>query len=284
MVKNYLFYFCVLFSLLIISCNKEEEIGYVDYDPKISVEGWIENGTPATVMLTWTASFNQEMDTTYLLNHVIKSAKVSVSDGEQTEILTLGMNKNYLPPYTYYGSSLIGKTGKTYTLKIEYQNKTIAAQTYIPQAVPLDDYWFVPESDTSGYVHIGFKNDVMSGNYYQIATKVKNKETIFKPCLYGNIDPAIFNVGESVSIQINKGPVLYPDVNFETYFIKGDTVLLKFRTQPKPGYDFWNSWQNEVLNAQNPIFPANTSLKSNIEGGVGIWCGYGTYNYQVIAK
>jgi hypothetical protein len=75
--------------------------------------------------------------------------------------------------------------------------------------------------------------------------------------------------------------MIYPITQFDTYFIAGDTVDLKFRTQPKAGYDFWTSWQNEVLNAQNPIFPAHTNLKSNINGGIGIWCGYGTYNYRI---
>ena len=44
----------------------------------------------------------------------------------------------------------------------------------------------------------------------------------------------------------------------------------------KESFDFWNSWQNEIINGQNPIFPSNTSLKTNIKGGLGIWAGYGS--------
>ncbi|MNG13264.1 hypothetical protein D3C84_969320 [compost metagenome] len=43
----------------------------------------------------------------------------------------------------------------------------------------------------------------------------------------------------------------------------------------KDAFDFWNSWQNEIVNSRNPIYPSNTSLKSNIKGGIGIWAGYG---------
>ena len=89
-------------SLITFSCNEEKSVAYVEYLPKIVVEGWIENGNTAQVMLSWSASFEQDMDTTSLLNHVIRSAKVSVSDGEQTEILTLGSDRNLLPPYVYY--------------------------------------------------------------------------------------------------------------------------------------------------------------------------------------
>ena len=280
-MKNSLYFFILnLFLWSLYSCD-EKDIGYVEYVPKIAVEGWIENGTPATVMLSWTVSFDQKMDTIFFLEHVIRSAKVSVSDGEQTEILALGLNNNYLPPYVYYGTSIKGESGKSYSLKIEYRGEIISAETYIPEPVALEKIWFekTSPSDTTGYIHIGFPNT--SGLYYQIATRVDKKETVFTPCLYGNINSSLFDKNEMVAIQVNKGPVLYPKMNFNAYFVAGNTVFLKFRTQPKHGYDFWMSWQNEVLNTQNPIFPANTNLKSNISGGIGIWCGYGAYNYKI---
>jgi hypothetical protein len=54
----------------------------------------------------------------------------------------------------------------------------------------------------------------------------------------------------------------------------------------KSGFEFWNSWQNEIVNGRSPVFPANTSLKSNIKGGLGIWEGYGqsTLLIQTIKK
>jgi hypothetical protein len=273
-----------LFLWNLLSCNDEKNIDYVEYIPKIAVEGWIENGTPAIVMLSWTAPFEQMMDTAFLLEHVIRSAKVSVSDGEQTEILTLGLNNNYLPPYIYYGTYLKGQPGKSYSLKIEYRDGIISAETYIPQPVALEKFWFEKTSpvDTTGYIHISFFNT--SDLYYQIATRVDKEETVFTPGLYGNINSSLFEKNELISIQVNKGPVIFPKMNFATHFVTGNTVFLKFRTQPKHGYDFYTSWQNEVLNTQNPIFPANTSLKSNISGGIGIWCGYGTYNYRIETK
>ena len=281
-MKHWLFIGLLSLSLLnLFSCSEENAVAYAEYLPKIVVEGWIENGTTATVMLSSSASFNHELDTTYLLQQVIKSAKVSVSNGEQTELLTLGTDNRYLPPYAYYGNSIKGEIGKTYTLKIEYDGQVLSAETYIPEPVALEDYWFKKESpsDKVGYIHIKFKNT--SELFYQVATRVDEKETIFTPCLYGNFSSEQFERNESVSIQISKGPILYPEVKFETYFVVGDAVYLKFRTQAKPGYDFWTSWQNEVLNAQNPIFPANTNLKSNIKGGIGVWCGYGTSNYLI---
>jgi hypothetical protein len=267
-----------IFLTGLFACDEEKAIISVDYVPKVVVEGWIENGSPARVLLSWTASFKHELDTTYLLQQVIKSAKVSVSDGEQTEILTLGANYDYLPPYLYYGSELKGEAGKSYHLRIEYNGEILSAATFIPEPVSLDSCWFekISPADTTGYVHIRFKNT--SDAYYQVATRVESKETVFTPCLYGNFSSAQFGKEETVEMQLSKGPLLYPEVRFETYFKTGEEIQLKFRTQTRESYDFWTSWQNEVLNAQNPVFPANTNLKSNIQGGIGSWCGYGTYN------
>ena len=52
----------------------------------------------------------------------------------------------------------------------------------------------------------------------------------------------------------------------------------------KAGFEFWNSWQNEIINGKSPIFPNTTSLKSNIDGGIGIWAGYGHQTVLVEAK
>ena len=52
----------------------------------------------------------------------------------------------------------------------------------------------------------------------------------------------------------------------------------------KAGFEFWNSWQNEIINGQSPIFPNTTSLKSNIDGGIGVWSGYGQQTILVRAK
>jgi hypothetical protein len=266
------------------SCNEDSEVAYIEYQPKVVVEGWIENGTTATVILSWSASFSHKLDSAYLLNQIIRSAKVSVSDGEQTEFLILGIDKRYLPPYVYYGRKIIGKAGKSYSLKIEYRGETLTSETYIPEPVSLDSCRFLKAnpSDLTGHVHIQFKNT--STEYYQVATRVLNMETAFTPCLFGNFSSSQFGKNETVSIQIHKGPILYPDVQFETFFITGYWIDIKFRTQSRASYDFWNSWQNEVLNAQNPVFPAYTNLKSNIQGGIGVWCGYGVSNYRIQAK
>ncbi len=276
-----LFLFILFLPVFLLSCNKENDIEIVSYVPKIIVEGSIEKGDYASVLLSVSASMTGPKDTLSLLNNVIRSAKVTVWDDSTTETLVLQTNKNRLPPFEYRGSVLIGKEGKQYWLKIEYDGKEITSKTYIPPAVPLSKISFKRDNptDTTGYIHIDFKNT--TDYYYQVATRVVSSEKVFTPCLYGNIDKNVYPKDKSVSIQINKGPMLFPKVSYTTYFNAKSSILIKFSTFQKSGYKFWTSYQNEILNAQNPIFPANTSLNSNIDGGIGIWCGYGSNVYEV---
>lgn len=273
--------FIAFLPIFLLSCNTENDIEFVSYVPKVVVEGSIESGDYASVLLSVSASMAGPKDTISLLNQVIRSAKVMVSDGNITETLVLQTNRDKLPPYEYRGSILKGEVGKHYSLKIEYDDRQITSTTYIPQEVPLTKISFKRQNptDTIGYIHVDFKN---TGNdYYQIATRVVSSEKVFTPCLYGNIDKNLYNKDEAVSIQINKGPMLFPKTSYTTYFKTTSTVFVKFSTIPQSGYKFWTSYQNEILNAQNPIFPASTSLHSNIEGGIGIWCGYRSNVYEV---
>ena len=103
-----------------------------------------------------------------------------------------------------------------------------------------------------------------------------NKDLIYIPAIYGNLNDANF-VDPAISFQILRGKTFsfedYSD--YKTYFEDGDVISVKLRTTNKAGFDFWNDWQNEIINGQSPIFPNTTSLRSNIEGGVGLWEGYG---------
>lgn len=90
----------------------------------------------------------------------------------------------------------------------------------------------------------------------------------------GNFDDNLFN-GKRRSVTVNQGIEMKQIKKFEANFNIKDTVFVKFCTMPEFGFDFWTAYENELINSQNPLFPANQNLKSNIPGGRGIWCGYG---------
>jgi len=271
-MKKYLVF---LFALIIMSCSKED-FSEQNIESKIVVEGWIEEGNYAQVLLSTSIPVTDVIDSTNVLNHVIRSAKITISDGETSEVLRVKNDKNRVPPFVYFGSTLKGEAGKQYSLKIEYLSRVVEAVTTIPKTVALKSAEYVKKNatDTTGYVFVKFDDPFEEKNYYQLATRIDTEEPIFVPAFYGNLDDKNFSES-AVSIQINRGILLFPKTKFTPYFADGDLIQVKLRTQNKDALDFWNSWQNEIVNSKNPIYPSNTSLKSNIKGGIGIWAGYG---------
>ncbi|KQO34782.1 hypothetical protein ASF10_03485 [Flavobacterium sp. Leaf82] len=268
-------YILFLFTLIAVSCSKDD-FSEQSTESKIVVEGWIEEGDYAQVLLSSSIPVTDVIDSTNVLSHVIRSAKITVSDGVNSEVLRVRNDKNRVPPFVYYGTSLLGEAGKEYSIKIEYLNRIVSAVTTIPKSVKIDNAEYIKKnpSDTTGYVFVKFDDPVNEKNYYQIATKIDGKEAIYVPAFYGNLDDKNFKES-SVSVQVNRGVLLFPKTKFTPNFADGDLIYVKLRTQNKDALDFWNSWQNEIVNSRNPIYPANTSLKSNINGGIGIWAGYG---------
>lgn len=271
MKKHILF----LFVLVLTSCSKDD-FSEQNLESKIVVEGWIEEGDFANVLLSSSIPVTDVIDSTNVLNHVIRSAKITISDGQNSEVLRVKNDKNRIPPFVYFGSTLKGEAGKEYSIKIEYLNRVVEAVTSIPKSVPLKSAEYIKKNtiDTTGYIFVKFDDPPAEKNYYQIATKIDGEEPIFVPSFYGNLDDKNFE-SSSVSVQINRGVLLFPKTKFTPYFADGDVIYVKLRTQTKEALDFWNSWQNEIVNSKNPIYPSNTSLKSNIKGGIGIWAGYG---------
>lgn len=272
-MKKYLLF---LFGGLMISCSNDNFSEEKSIESKIVVEGWIEQGDYANVLLSRSIPVTDVIDSTNVLNHVIRSAKITISDGENSEVLRVKNDKNRIPPFVYFGSTLKGEAGKEYSIKIEYLNRVVEAVTTIPKSVQLKSAEYIKKNaaDTTGYVFVKFDDPADEKNYYQIATKIDKEEPIFVPSFYGNLDDKNFE-NSSVSVQINRGILLFPKTKFTPYFADGDLIHVKLRTQTKEALDFWNSWQNEIVNSKNPIYPSNTSLKSNIKGGIGIWAGYG---------
>ncbi|WP_232505666.1 DUF4249 domain-containing protein [Flavobacterium crassostreae] len=265
-----------LFCTTILGCQQDDFDSSSRIESKIVVDGWIEAEEYAQVILSSSIPVSAAVDSTTILNHVIRSARVTVSDGENTEVLRLKRNPNRIPPFVYYGSSIVGKSGKEYTLNIVYLDRVIKAVTTIPATVALKSATYVKKKpqDTTGYVFVAFEDPVLEKNYYQITTRIDTEEPIFVPAFYGNLDDANF-VSSTVTMQVNRGVLVFPKTKFKPYFTDGDLIFVKLKTLNKDAYDFWNSWQNEIVNGRNPIYPANTSLKSNIEGGLGLWAGYG---------
>ncbi|MDR2040018.1 MAG: DUF4249 domain-containing protein [Bacteroidales bacterium] len=273
----------LIFVSFLSSCQREYTIE--TNQSQIVVEGWIENGDVARVIVTRSIPMSEMVDSSNFLKYAIRSATVIVSDESDSDTLRMTSASQYLPPFLYVGEKIIGKEDGKYKLTVKYLNKTLTAETVIPPSVPIRKVQYIRThpTDTIGNLSVEFTDPADQQNYYQIATLLDGYDQIFVPCLYGNLNDKNF-VSPDVQIQVSRGITIFPKTNFEANFNDGDLIFVRLRTMTKEGFDFWNLWQNEIINAQNAIFPANSSLKSNISGGLGIWCGYGQHTVNILAR
>lgn len=276
----------LIIVLLLAACDENNEFIIPEPDDLIVIDGWIENGQHAKVLLTKNSPYFAPLDSASFRELVLTRAKVTLSDGENTEILILRKDTDYFPPYIYEGNLIKGETGKTYTVTAEYGGKIATGSTTIPSCVPLDTIYFTLQenSDSLATIFAEFTDPATSADYYRILTRVRGKDTRFTSSMVMGISDSFFS-GQKFGFSILRGQRSYISSNESSYFSPGDTVDIKFCTIDKAHYEFWNTFQDEVLNSGNPFASSMSSVRSNIEGdGLGVWGGYGVSLYTFIIK
>ncbi|MBO7192334.1 MAG: DUF4249 domain-containing protein [Bacteroidales bacterium] len=266
---------------LIFLCACSEDF-VLEYEPELVVEGWIESdGYPVVIVTSTVPIEDKYIPLDSLQNHLIRWAKVSVSDGEQEVVLTGRMNNDYFPPYIYTTSRLKGQAGKKYKLKVEYSGRVVTAETTIPAPVPLE--WIKVRSSEDGdrYLTAGLKDDPEEKNYYKFFTKVVGKDSSYVSSFMGLIDDEMLS--DDINEVIIRGE-FEPDFGkseSSVYYSEGDMVLVRFCTLDKAAFDYWEDHEDIISLSLNPFFPVNKKMRSNISTGYGYWAGYGSTYYRV---
>lgn len=255
-------------------------------EERLVIEGWIDAGGFPIVMVTTsvpTSTEYQSIDDQK--NHLVRHAKVTVSDGANSVILTGMDNKRYFPPFIYTTSDMRGVAGKAYSLKVEFSGMTATASTTIPAAVPLDSLLCVPSSDDKGKYNIKarFSDPEATEDYYRLFVKVAGKDSSYVASYMGCLrdsdlaNPAELPVMRGLSVD-NENSWAWNPASYE----KGDEVLVKFCTMDSISYEFWNSYDRVVSLSILPMFQATYNPEYNISGGIGYWCGYGASKYAIM--
>lgn len=249
--------------------------------PQIVVEGWIEdNGYPVVILTTTVPIDGERKNNESLQEYLIRWGKVTISDGEKDVVLTGMRNNDYFPPYIYTTSSIRGKAGKSYSLKVEYSGRTVTATTTVPEPVSLE-YIKVKKSDIedSYYLTGGLMDDRLTKDYYKFFVKRARKDSIYKPSFMGLVNDDILSENiEELPINSGISSVMEKTENF---FSKDDLVFVRLSSLDEQSYAYWNDFETIYSLSCNPFFPANSRIRSNIKGGLGYWAGYGSTYYTV---
>ncbi|MDA0913199.1 MAG: DUF4249 family protein [Bacteroidetes bacterium] len=204
--------------------------------------------------------------------------------------------------YTSFDPVLVGESGKTYELDVTYQNHSLSASTTIIEPVQLDSAWFQAPGtlDTLGLMYAQFTDPDTLGNAYRWFAKRINrrpdwdemageiKDADFVAPLGSVFDDAFFN-GLNFEFGTFRGVAAGStawDDDFASsseagYFKSGDTVVVRFCSIDDAVFRSVQSYENLILSQGSPFAPPANML-TNVEGGLGLWAGYGIYQDTVI--
>jgi len=166
----------IAFLLLLImglnSCSKEVKIDILGFEENLVIDGSIETGTPAIVLLSNSKDIYASTDINSYLSGFISGATVTVSNGTITDTLIEICTDNLPAGFdsvaaayfgvpieqlvdlhlcAYVSSGIVGEVGKTYTLKVIHNNKTYTSSTKIENPTVLDNLFWKEQANLPGY-------------------------------------------------------------------------------------------------------------------------------------
>ena len=288
-ISNVIAFNSVVFLSLCISCTKPITIDTGDFDKKLAIEGYIENGDYAWVTLTNNLAFFGEISPDKFDEVFVKEgdAIVIVSDetGTIMDTLKYGVDplvlqgKMIWPPVRWKGQKIIGEVGKSYHLTVIHEGTEYTATTSIVTPYYADTIWFVlePKDDSLGFIHTIIHDNPTETNYYRYYTKRLGKDNYYTPGIMSLWDDRFFNGmdfefvlwrGRSIEIDYGKED---PDSH---YFRLGDTVSIKSCMMDYDSYWFW-----KTLGSQETL----SNIKPKGEA-LGVWCGYGVGYHTFVCR
>jgi hypothetical protein len=286
---RYLIYI-LIFSFAVIACQKNVDPELPPFEEQLVVDGSIFKNEVAKVKLSNSFDYFGKFDSATVFGKIITDAIVTISDGVNTERLNLLpiLYKNKVIDIAFMGNSFTGikgEAGKTYTLKIEYRNKTYTASSTMLNPADLDSAWFDfkkrgDKNEELGFMKVKFFEPEPLGDFYRSFTKRVTKDSVF--LTYFNsvfedkfINGIAFELNYTRPLPSNSRATDDEDYRRRHYDIN-DTVILNFCKIGRKEFDYFSSVANNISANGNP-FSTPYNILSNISNdGIGIFCAYGS--------
>ena len=285
---------CLAVLSLLSGCQREVELDLPGYESKLVVEGTIENGSPAVVMLSKSIPYFSEISFATLTSDVLVNGSqarvfVTAETGESEELKwTLSPDAPYY--VAFMGKDVIGREQTRYTLTVEYDGKTYTAETYIPKTFDLDSIGFSQSpdmADTMATIRVLLNDPAGEENFYAFFCKVscpKVHDRLWVAGLPVAFDDIAFS-GQSINYEVTRSGYPYlmggmlseeDQRNFRRVtFRPGDTVYVKHTQVDYSTYQYLLSAGSEAAYGSSPFtnpLPAFTNFNS--DEVLGHWSGF----------
>lgn len=244
------------FILLLVSCEDIIEIDLDTIEPKLVIEGCINDlGDPCTIKLSKTGDYFEPG-----IYPAVSGALVSLTDeyGIETEFEEVEHG-------LYTSESLEVFENRSYTLLVQSEGEDYMAEGTIPQKVIIDSLSyeippFIYEFDEGYMITCYLQDPVEYKNYYRLIAHKKGESLSSEDVKY------IFND------DFIDGNIVFVPWDFEPFFPM-DTVVVELHTLDKSTYDYYltlNSLAGGLFGASNPANP-KTNLSNDALGYFGAY-------------
>lgn len=258
-----------------VSCTKETTVP----DSRLVLEGWIDSGGHPIVLLSETIPVRDgTISQNEMIESIAKYAKVTVSDGEQSVVLTGKVDTRYFPPYVFTSSRMTGVPGKTYTVTARYKDYSAVASTTIPEPVPLDKLYPRVMNDSIYTVVCGFTDPPGEKNFYKVFTKTVGVDDRYQHSALATASDELFEGYAEILLWSSArlfSPLYFPDIHL------GDEMWVKFCTMDEQTFNFWSNYEIVLANNANAMYYFDSDLTANVQGALGYWAGYGVNEYKI---
>lgn len=261
-----------------------------DYERKIVIEGRIENGSPAMVIVSRSVDYFAPLNFETLMNDVfIKNAVVTVSCDGVSEQLQFTLCEDSPVYLAYVGRNIIGEPGKRYDLRVEIGDTVYTSSTTICQPFHLDSVWlaFASPQDTTPTTRIQLTDNPATHDYYMFQLKIHGKrlhDRLWVTSFPVAFDDATFS-GQTVNYEILRAnpsslfeSTMSDEEKDEFYrmtYRKGDTIYMKTSLLDYESYLYWSAMTYELSVGQNPFMsPAPVPCNIKGENVIGNWSGF----------
>lgn len=274
-MKRNILFISIISTLLFVSCTEDK---FIQTEPQMVVEGWIDEGGYPIVMLSKIIPVSDgDIFLDDLGNYVINWGKVTISDGEKKVVLTGKKNNDYFPPYIYTTNKMCGEAGKTYYLTAEYGNFFATAKTTIPPRAKVEK--FVTGYENGRYcINAIIDDNPNENNYYKFFMKVGGRDSCYLSSNYAIVNDKDYSFPCSIPLEIGRSD-FYGKANKLYAISEKDSIFIKVAQIDSVSHNIWNDYKNILELGQNSFTRYTTSIRSNISGGLGYWVGYGATEY-----
>lgn len=269
-------YALIIISLLIFAGCIKESNHDDSFSYRIVVDGRIEQGRQAVVMLSQSMPYESSYDKDTFRKMSIWGATVTIIHGDEREVLTGRTELSYPTGCIYEGYDIVGKVGESYIIEIEYDGRKWRSEGMILPAIKLNR----EEIDVIDLGNDEYRIELtLPPTQYPCSIDCAlNDSKYYAPTLLGIYEPC----DTPRRIIVNRPTEMLVREGYSMLFSGKESVTLRVNTLSDFGYTFWRKWEDNFINSVNPIFPSTSNLPTNISNrGMGIWSGYGTSYYKL---